>query len=246
MKINFHCSGQSLYEVDIDNGRLSRPRALPSSVTPSGRSTSVPPPMEAALNRTCSPASSIGSPVACPLPPPRPRPGPPRSLSPRYFRPPPGGPPPHLRGPPPWARGFRPPPPGFDPRFSPRGMPRRPPMSRPPPRHRLPGPPRGPPGGMRGPHRGPPPYGPPPRFASAFPHSAPHSPMAAHRLITEGPRLSVFVPINTMQLDSPSPPMQHQQSNSLPPLNFESGTSTPVAAATDGATALVNQEWPKG
>lgn len=200
--------------------------------------------MEAALNRTSSPASSLGSPVACPLPPPRPRPGPPpRSLSPRYFRPPPGGPPPHLRGPPPWGRGFRPPPPGFDPRFSPRGMPRRPPM-RPPPRHRLPGPPRGPPGGMRGPPRGPQPYGhPPPRFA-AFPHSAPHSPMAGHRLITEPgqhhPRLSVFVPVST---DSPSPP--GGQSASLPPLNFESGTSTP-SAATDGATALVNQEWPKG
>ena len=59
---------------------------------------------------------------------------PPRSMSPRYFRPPPGVGPPHFRGPgPPWGRGPRPP--GFDPRFSPRGPPRRHPMG-----------PRGPPG----------------------------------------------------------------------------------------------------
>jgi hypothetical protein len=100
-------------------------------------------------------------------------------MSPRYFRPPhggPGGPPPHLRGgPPPWGRGFRPP---FDPNFSPRGMPRRPPMGGPPrgrgyhpPRGRLPGPPRGPPGVMR----------PRPPFGPRFPHSAPHSPMSTHR-----------------------------------------------------------------
>ena len=58
---------------------------------------------------------------------------PPRSMSPRYFRPPPGVGPPHFRGPgPPWGRGPRPP---FDPRFSPRGPPRRHPMG-----------PRGPPG----------------------------------------------------------------------------------------------------
>jgi hypothetical protein len=121
-------------------------------------------------------------------------------MSPRYFRPPhggPGGPPPHLRGgPPPWGRGFRPP---FDPNFSPRGMPRRPPMGGPPrgrgyhpPRGRLPGPPRGPPGVMR----------PRPPFGPRFPHSAPHSPMSTHRgVVMDQHQRPIFITGGT-----PSPP----------------------------------------
>ena len=153
---------------NANSGRLSRPRALSKMPTasvlpPSGvvmqhvapRSVSVPPGgATGSGSRTASPGGGsmgAGSPVtgvcSLPLSSGAPR-GPPyalpRSMSPRYFRPPPGTaggpPPPHLRGaPPPWARGFRPPP--FDPRFSPRGMPRRHPMGPrgPPPRYRLPG-----------------------------------------------------------------------------------------------------------
>ena len=160
-----------LYQVEsndnANSGRLSRPRALSkiaATAPPCGvvmqhapRSISVPPGGATGNgSRTASPSGGSvgsGSPVTavCSLPlnsggAPR-APAPyalPRSVSPRYFRPPPGTaggpPPPHLRGaPPPWARGFRPPP--FDPRFSPRGMPRRHPMGPrgPPPRYRLPG-----------------------------------------------------------------------------------------------------------
>lgn len=154
---------------------------LASSVIHGNRSASMPPPMEVmppspasnhvvrersgpaslggcVTRRPDSPVSSIGSPetgsVSLPtgnVQPPQ-HIHQPRPISPRYFRPPPGGgpmapppgipgPPHHLRGPPPtWSgpRGFRPPP--FDLRYSPRGMPRRPPMGpRQPPRHRLPG-----------------------------------------------------------------------------------------------------------
>jgi len=143
---------------------------------------------------------------------------PPRSMSPRYFRPPPGVGPPHFRGPgPPWGRGPRPP--GFDPRFSPRGPPRRHPMGpRGPPgyhpghRSRMPGPPRGPPGLMRPPRghpMGPRGGGPSPYGAHPFPHSAPHSPMTSHRSINDLPNPAR--PTSTSydahaQLYSPSPP----------------------------------------
>ena len=150
-----------MYEFE-DQSRLSRPRHLPSSLVPPSRSTSVPPTTDGRESngasqyalpredhrRSASPAGSlIGVEPPTLNPPhipqqPQPHRGgaggplaghPPRSMSPRYFRPPPGVGPPHFRGPgPPWGRGPRPP---FDPRFSPRGPPRRHPMG-----------PRGPPG----------------------------------------------------------------------------------------------------
>ena len=156
---SFFFSGQSLYE--FEDQRLSRPRHLPSSLVPPSRSTSVPPTTDGRESngashyalpredhrRSASPAGSLigeppilnpphiaqqqpyrGGPAGGPLAHP-----PTRSMSPRYFRPPPGVGPPHFRGPgPPWGRGPRPP---FDPRFLPRGPPRRHPMG-----------PRGPPG----------------------------------------------------------------------------------------------------
>lgn len=201
-------NGQSRLDANEDYmSRSSRPRTLDATTQPSSRSTSMPPvdhilggsPSSNGRYRPSSPASSIGSPVTGHPPVLHRGPPPPRSMSPRYFRPPPGYPAPRgppRGGPPPhWASRspFRPP---FDqaqqPPFSPRGMPRRgmprrgfPPGGARPPR--LPGPPRGPPGvrspAARGGFPGGPYGGGPPRGMPypPFPHSAPHSPLAAHR-----------------------------------------------------------------
>ena len=154
-----------------------------------GRSSSVPPPLLHQQQMSSNGQTRVGSPIGFRGRPPNPngpRPPhwPPRALSPRYYRPPPGfiprGPP--RPGCPPQWRGGHPPPPPFRPPHPESGSPPYSPRPHPPRRGgpppirgiRYPMPPR--------PGMGPPrfryPY-PPPR--QSMPFSAPQSPVMPHR-----------------------------------------------------------------
>ena len=217
----FFSSGQSnMYSFEVhdsdemDNG--SREGSRSRTTYPDyhnyneGRSSSVPPSLlhqqiqqhqQQQQQMSSNGQTRIGSPVGFrggrPPAPNGPRPShwPPRALSPRYYRPPPGfvprGPP-RPGCPPPQWRGGHPPPPPFRPPYPESGSPPYSPRPHPPrrggpPPHRgmrYPMPPR--------PGMGPPrfryPYPPAPR--QTMPFSAPQSPVLSHRFTDEDYRVT--------------------------------------------------------